>query len=121
MTVFFPIFELLDRYVISLIKLEKTLGANQAEFVFYQQQVQQIDLSAVAQEMQRLEHIHRTIWNLEAQLKSNQEHKLGLEEIGRRAIAIRDWNRKRIAMKNVMADKLGQGHLHEIKQDHLSQ
>jgi hypothetical protein len=121
MTVFFPIFELLDRYVISLVKFERTLGANQAEFVFYQRQVQQIDLSAVVQEMQQLEHIHRTIWDLEAQLKSDKEHELGLEEIGRRAIAIRDWNRQRIAMKNAMADKLGQGDLHEIKQDHLSQ
>lgn len=121
MNVFFPIFELLDRYVISLVKFERTKGANQSELEFYQQQVFQIDLSLISYEMQQLEHIHQTIWDLESQLKSDKEHELDLEEIGRRAIAIRDWNKKRIAMKNAMADKLGQDRLHEIKQDHLSQ
>lgn len=121
MNVFFPVFELLDRYVISRVKFERTQGANRAELEFYQQQVNRVDLSQISHEMQQLEHIHQTIWDLESQLKSDKEHELGLEEIGRRAIAIRDWNKKRIAMKNAMADKLGQSDLHEIKQDHLSQ
>ena len=58
---------------------------------------------------------------LEAELKSGQEHKLDLTELGRRAIEIRNWNHKRIALKNIMADKLGQGYIHEIKQEHLSE
>ena len=60
------------------------------------------------------------VQSLEKELKSHTEHQLTLEEIGRRAINIRDWNNKRIHLKNIMADKLG-CRVKEIKQDHLSQ
>lgn len=48
------------------------------------------------------------------------EANLPLEEIGRRAIKIRDWNNRRIALKNSMAEKLDCT-VREIKKDHLSQ
>jgi hypothetical protein len=47
------------------------------------------------------------------------EHLLDLAEIGRRAIAIRDWNNKRITYKNSIAELFGL-ELREIKTDHLS-
>ena len=43
-----------------------------------------------------------------------------LTEIGRRAIAIRDMNNKRIAFKNTIAEKLNDP-VREVKQDHLSE
>jgi hypothetical protein len=106
----FPIIELVDRYCIARLKFAKT-SKNQEELVFYQHQLQ---------ELESLYQIHNEIWSLEKELKSGMEHQLTLEEIGRRAIEIRDWNHKRIHLKNIMADKLGQSHLHEIKHDHLS-
>ena len=121
MTVFFPVFELMDRLVIARVKFEKSQGANRAELEFSQQQVQHIDLSVIESELKSLENIHKQIWSLEAELKSGRESELSLEELGRRAIEIRNWNNRRIALKNAMADKLGQSDLHEIKRDHLSE
>jgi hypothetical protein len=63
--------------------------------------------------------IHNQIWNLEWQLKSGVEHLLPLDEIGRRAIAIRDWNNRRITYKNSIAE-LFSLKMREIKTDHLS-
>jgi hypothetical protein len=47
------------------------------------------------------------------------EHLLPLDEIGRRAIAIRDENNRRITYKNEIAEIFGLK-LREIKTDHLS-
>lgn len=121
MTAFFPVFELIDRLVIAQVKFEKTQGANRAELEFYQQQAQEFDLDLIEDETQLLKQIHKQIWSLEAELKAGRESELSLEELGRRAIEIRNWNNRRIAIKNSMADKLGQSNLHEIKQDHLSE
>ena len=63
--------------------------------------------------------IHHAIWDLEWQLKSGVEQMLSLQEIGRRAIAIRDFNNRRIAYKNSVAAILGHV-VTEIKQDHLA-
>lgn len=120
MTPLFPIIELVDRYTIAELKFEKT-QANGSELEFYKNQLTNYDLSLITDELKSLSEVHKAIWSLEAELKSGQEHKLDLSEIGRRAIAIRDWNHKRIALKNIMADKLGQGYIHEIKQEHLSE
>jgi hypothetical protein len=121
MTVFFPVFELIDRYVIAQVKFEKTQGANHAELEFYQQQAQNLDLNLIADEAQLLKQIHKQIWSLEAELKAGRESELSLEELGRRAIEIRNWNNRRIAIKNSIANKLGQTDLQEIKRDHLSE
>lgn len=120
MTQFFPIFELVDRYSIAMLKFRKT-QANKEELAFYDNQLIDYDLSLVKEELDQLYLIHSNIWALEAELKSGQEQKLSLEEIGRRAIEIRNWNNKRVSLKNAIADKLGQGSIHEIKKDHLSE
>jgi arginine/lysine/ornithine decarboxylase len=120
MTPFFPIFELVDRYVIAMLKFNKT-QANQEELDFYHAQLCKYDLSIVNKELENLHNIHSNIWNLEAELKSGRENKLTLEEIGRRAIEIRNWNNQRISTKNIIAEKLGQGNIKEIKKDHLSE
>lgn len=116
----FPIIELVDRYVISQIKLEKSQG-NQAEFEFYNKQLELYDLTLIKNELDTLHLIHNNIWALESDLKSGVEDKVELAEIGRRAIKIRDWNNKRISIKNVMAEKLGQGYIQDFKKDHLSE
>lgn len=116
---FFPIIELVDRYVIAKLKFAKT-KANQAELDFYTQQLAQQDISKINDQLDELFIIHQTIWGLEAELKAGMEDALSLEEIGRRAIKIRDWNHQRIELKNSMAKELGCV-VREIKKDHLSQ
>ena len=118
----FPAIELIDRYVIAKLKYEKTKGANIDEFMFYHQQITEAnyDLNKVKTELEELYKVHSSIWSLESELKSGKEENLPLEEIGRRAIKIRDLNNQRIKLKNTAAEKLGST-IKEIKQEHLSQ
>jgi hypothetical protein len=118
MSYHFPVIELFDRLAIAEIKWERT-RSNQEELEWYRTQVQNFDLTLVMPQLQELKAIHNTIWELEAELKSGREAELNLEEIGRRAIKIRDHNNKRIAVKNQIAELLDCT-VREIKRDHLS-
>jgi len=114
----FPIIELIDRLAIAEVKFQRT-SANKEELLWYKGQALNIDISKIVNEYEDLKHIHNEIWNLEAELKSGREAELALEEIGRRAIAIRNHNNKRVALKNAIAEKL-ECPVREIKKDHLS-
>jgi hypothetical protein len=123
---FLPELELIDRLCIARIKYERTSGANQDELDWYEARYQELVNQLTVEQAKRLEHniseitaIHNQIWNLEWQLKSGVEHMLTMEEIGQRAVAIRDWNNKRITYKNSIAE-LFDLKMREIKTDHLS-
>jgi hypothetical protein len=123
---YLPELELIDRLCIARIKFERTTGGNQDELDWYEAQYQQLILDLSPDQLTQLQsdiaeitRIHNKIWDLEWQLKSGVEHLLELDEIGRRAIAIRDWNNKRITFKNSIAQLFGLK-LREIKTDHLS-
>jgi hypothetical protein len=58
---------------------------------------------------------NKNIWNLESDIRQGKENELGLEEVGRRALAIRDFNKQRIAFKNSISQN------QEIKINHLSE
>lgn len=116
----FPIIELVDRYCIAKVKQSMTGNANAEEIEFYTVQLAHYDVSKISTELQQLIDIHKTIWNLESDLKSGTEENLPLEEIGRRAIEIRNWNNKRISLKNIMSEKLGCS-VREIKRNHASE
>ena len=119
MSYHFPVIELFDRLAIAEIKWDRT-HSNQEELDWYRDQISQFDLSLVKTYFDELKSIHDTIWTLEAELKSGCEEELSLEEIGRRAILIRNWNNKRITIKNTRAELLNCP-VREIKQDHLSE
>ena len=116
---FFPVIELVDRYSIACLKYDKT-QANKEELDFYKTHLAEYDILSVVNELEQLYNIHKQIWDLESQLKSGKEDELPLEEIGRRAIAIRNLNNQRIKLKNTMAEKLGCS-VKEIKHNHLSE
>lgn len=61
------------------------------------------------------------IWNLEHEMRKHAEGTAPypLEEVGRRAIKIRDLNRKRIEYKNILNDLSG-NQFRETKVNHLS-
>jgi hypothetical protein len=117
---FLPVLELIDRLCIARVKHARTAGANQVELDWYEERYQQLPQSSeLDADIQAMTDIHHAIWDLEWQLKSGVEQMLSLQEIGRRAIAIRDFNNKRIAYKNSIASILGHP-VKEIKQDHLA-
>lgn len=115
----FPIIELVDRLAIAEVKFKRT-KANEEELIWYMNQALRINISEIVDEYEELKHIHNEIWELEAELKTGCEAELALEEIGRRAIAIRDHNNKRVALKNRIAEKLNCS-VREVKKDHLSE
>lgn len=119
MTPVFPIIELVDRLAIAEVKFKRT-KANEEELLWYMNQALRIDISVIVDEYENLKQIHNEIWDLESELKTGREAELSLEEIGRRAISIRDHNNRRVALKNLIAEKLGCS-VREIKKDHLSE
>ena len=119
MTPIFPIIELVDRLAIAEVKFKRT-KANEEELLWYMNQAMRVDLTVIVDEYEDLKRIHNEIWELEALLKTGRESELSLEELGRRAIAIRDHNNKRVALKNIMAERLNCP-VREIKKDHLSE
>lgn len=59
--------------------------------------------------------INSQIWNLESDIRAGKEGKLGLEEVGERALTIRDLNKRRVMIKN------GMSKYKEIKISHASE
>ena len=55
--------------------------------------------------------INKDIWNLESAIRKHEQ--LSLEEVGKRAIQIRDFNEKRISCKNQINLQFNQGFLEE--------
>lgn len=119
MTPVFPVIELFDRLAIAEIKWNRT-RANGEELSWYKAQAAFYNFSLIESLFEELKKNHDQIWELEWQLKLGVEDQLSLEEIGRRAIAVRNLNKKRIQIKNQMADVLNSP-VKEVKQDHLSQ
>ena len=123
---FLPQLELIDRLCIARIKFERINGSNKDELDWYEDRYKELiadlsqdQLDQLHNDIEEITRIHNKIWDLEWQLKSGVDHLLPLDEIGRRAIAIRDWNNKRITYKNSIAALFGLK-LREIKTDHLS-
>jgi len=118
---FLPVLELVDRLCIARVKHQRTNGANQIELDWYEAQFAKLPQSAeLNYNVDAMTAIHNAIWELEWQLKSGVEEQLPLDEIGRRAIRIRDYNNKRISFKNSIAGLLGHP-VREFKHDHLSE
>jgi hypothetical protein len=70
----------------------------------------------------RLAHMNWAIWDLENQIRrlGDPVAKLGLEEIGKRAMKIRDYNKKRINYKNDL-NRLSGSSFVEFKTEHRAQ
>jgi hypothetical protein len=115
----FPVIELFDRLAIAEIKWQRS-QKNKPELDWYRDQVAGLDFGLIQDLYTKLASIHNAIWNKESELKSGRDHELSLEEIGRRALDIRNLNNQRIQLKNAMAERLGCS-VREIKKDHLSQ
>lgn len=64
--------------------------------------------------------INLSIWNLESDIRKGKEKELGLEEVGRRAITIRNLNKKRVALKNEIIEATHIG-FKDIKINHASE
>ena len=111
----FPVIEIVDRYSIAVVKYENTNGANQEEFDFYLEQMKSTNINPLNTKVIELIEHHSYVWSLEDDFKKGRIDALPLEEIGRRAIHIRDIGYKRQELKNTLAE-LMEDPVREIKQ-----
>lgn len=95
-----------DRLTILQLKKER-IGGNKfdaeldAFAAAYMQLLPQCrDLDVVTEMFLELKKTNGKIWDLEADIRMGREGMLGLEEVGRRAIAIRETNERRVQIKN---------------------
>ena len=115
----FPVIEIVDRYAIAVVKHEKTNGANQEELEFYLDQMNEIGINLSDPKLLELIEHHRYVWSLEDDFKKAKIDNLPLEEIGRRALYIRDIGYRRVDLKNDFAELLNDP-VREIKKNHVT-
>jgi hypothetical protein len=109
-----PIPEVADRYTIALLKIER-LDASEIDVDEMQRQIDyykeglDLDNPELADLVDKLYHVNGLMWDAEHAIRKGQDEGLGLEEIGTRAIHIRDLNRDRMKVKNDIIDLTGDG------------
>lgn len=116
----FPIIEIVDRYAIAVVKFDNTNGANKEELDFYTEQMKLVNINPQHTLMKELIEHHRYVWSIEDDFKKARIDQLPLDEIGRRALHIRDIGYERVRLKNALAEIIGDP-VREIKQDHCSE
>ena len=109
--------EIADRLSICRLKQERTAEDLREEIELYESEVEQY--FGIKDYIDQLYDTNSEIWQLEADIRRGREHELGLEEVGRRAILIRERNKKRVAIKNQMVKDYGEGFA-DIKINHGS-
>jgi len=120
-----PICELCDRMTIARLKYHR-LADDEIDKQSLQKQIEYYDAGIDQGNAQLgflivdLEHINGKIWDAEHAIRRGIDEQLGLEEIGRRALRIRDLNRERIALKNKITELADQPEFSDCKMNHAS-
>lgn len=117
-----PISEILDRYSISYLKKQRANADNDIELSELMIEIDEYkkDNSELIEDyLKKLIEVNGQIWDLESDIRKGKEGELGLEEVGRRAIQIRELNRIRVGFKNQIVDIFKEGYK-DIKINHAS-
>jgi len=118
----YPISEILDRYSIAILKKERLDIDNQKEINDLKVVIESYkdeNFEFIESYITKLIDINGKIWDLESDIRKGKEGVLGLEEVGRRAILIRENNKIRVGYKNEIVEYFGVGYL-DIKMNHVS-
>src|SRR3989344_3109976 len=119
-----PLPELLDRLVIVRLKAERIKEEEkEKELEFYMTELENYRKKGFVikdEWLERLYDVNGKIWDLESDIRKGKEGELGLEEVGRRAILIRNLNKIRISIKNEITEVTGSG-FKDVKVNHASQ
>lgn len=124
-----PLPEAIDKLTILMLKRERLLDDAQKQSVEreYQYYLAVIDAyrndDGIDVQQRWIDDLHEAngkCWDLEAAIRQGRDAELGLEEVGRRAIQLRDLNKIRIAAKNRIAEECGMDFF-EVKVDHASE
>ena len=119
-----PLAEVLDRLVIVKLKMERVKTEDKrSEYEFYLNVLENYKKNGIEIKQEWIDRLYQAnaqIWDLESDIKRGKEGELGLEEVGRRAIKIREINKIRISIKNEIVEATGSG-FKDIKVNHASQ
>jgi len=117
----YPISEILDRYSIALLKKERLNIDNNQEIKDLSTEINNYrNINKIVDEyIVKLKDINGKIWDLEFDIRKGKEGELGLEEVGRRAILIRENNKIRVGYKNEIVELFNVGYK-DIKMNHVS-
>lgn len=108
-----PLSDVYDRLSILLLKyMHDPLPEITEELEYYLEEGFYLDIRFA-----KLLSINFEIWQLESEIRRGAQLDLG--EVGRRAIAIRNWNRERVRIKNEISAEVGG--FQERKIDHASE
>lgn len=116
----FPVIEIVDRYCIAIVKSIKTNNANAEEVAFYSEQMKEAGIDQLHPLISQLIQHHEYVWSLEDDIKQGRIDDQPLEEIGRRALHVRDVMKQRVILKNALAELLNDP-VREIKQHPTNQ
>lgn len=117
----YPISEILDRYSIALLKKERLQIDNDQELSDLSNEINNYRKTneIVDEYIVKLKEINGKIWDLEFDIRKGKEGELGLEEVGRRALLIRENNKIRVGYKNEIVEIFNVGYK-DIKMNHVS-
>jgi len=119
-----PLPELLDRLVIVRLKAERIKDKEkEKELEFYMKELEEYRRKGFVikdEWLEKLYDINGKIWDLEADIRKGKEGELGLNEVGKRAIEIRNLNKIRISIKNEITELTGSG-FKDVKVNHASE
>lgn len=119
-----PLPEILDRMSILKLKIERIGETHlKMEMQEYEKALKDFEKRGVrinSEWIKELYEVNGQIWDLESDIRKGKEKELGLEEVGRRAIAIRELNKKRISIKNKIVEETGIG-FRDVKMNHASE
>ena len=116
--------ELLDRLSICKLKVERIgephlkLEVEELEKAIEEYKDKGINIKE--EWLVELYKINGITWDLESDIRKGKEGILGLEEVGRRAILIRENNKKRISLKNKIIEETKIG-FKDVKMNHGSE
>ena len=120
-----PICELCDRLTIAQLKLVRLPDAEidkellQKQIDYYKSGLDE-NQPELKKRLEELFEINGKMWDAEWAIRKGLDESLGLEEIGRRALLIRDLNKKRVAIKNQITNLVNQPEFADCKMNHAS-
>jgi len=116
----YPLPDLLDKISILQLKVERTgEDSCKQELAYLLKHLPEYNFPEAEEYINRLRSVNDRIWEMEADIRQGKDHLLNLEEVGRRALGIRNINKFRIRIKNEIVEKTNKG-FKDIKVNHGS-